>query len=116
MAACGLNGNAQRSGEGRDADRSPPRPPKPPSAPPRRERDPDAALVSEISASSQEQSTGLNEVNTALNQMDQMTQQNAAMVEQTTAAAHSLRSEPGRLAELVGQFNLEPAARSARAA
>ena len=75
-----------------------------------------AALVSEISASSQEQSTGLNEVNTAINQMDQMTQQNAAMVEQTTAAAHSLRNESGRLAELVGQFNLEPASRRALAA
>jgi len=74
-----------------------------------------AALVAEISASSQEQSTGLDQVNTAINQMDQMTQQNAAMVEQTTAAAHSLRSESGRLADLVGQFNLEPATR-ARAA
>ena len=75
-----------------------------------------AALVSEISASSQEQSTGLHEVNTAVNQMDQMTQQNAAMVEQTTAAAHSLRSEAGRLADLVGQFNLEPATGARRAA
>ncbi|WP_419319889.1 methyl-accepting chemotaxis protein [Caulobacter sp. ErkDOM-E] len=75
-----------------------------------------AALVTEISASSQEQSTGLNEVNVAINQMDQMTQQNAAMVEQTTAAAHSLRTESGRLAELVGQFNLEPATRTRRAA
>ncbi len=75
-----------------------------------------AALVTEISASSQEQSTGLNQVNVAINQMDQMTQQNAAMVEQTTAAAHSLRTESGRLAELVGQFNLEPATRTRRAA
>ncbi|WP_421739247.1 methyl-accepting chemotaxis protein [Caulobacter sp.] len=75
-----------------------------------------AALVSEISASSQEQSTGLNEVNTAINQMDQMTQQNAAMVEQTTAAAHSLRNESARLAQLVGQFNLTQGARPAVAA
>jgi len=35
-----------------------------------------------------------------------MTQQNAAMVEQTTAAAHALKSEAGRLSDLVGQFDL----------
>jgi methyl-accepting chemotaxis protein len=35
-------------------------------------------LVSEIAASAQEQSTGLNEVNMAVNQMDQVAQQNAA--------------------------------------
>jgi len=38
--------------------------------------------------------------------MDQMTQQNAAMVEETTAAAHSLKGEADRLADLVGQFAL----------
>ncbi|MFC4442960.1 methyl-accepting chemotaxis protein [Caulobacter henricii] len=75
-----------------------------------------AALVGEISTSAQEQSTGLHEVNTAVNRMDEMTQQNAAMVEQTTAAAHSLRSESGRLAQLVGQFNLTPASRARSAA
>jgi len=75
-----------------------------------------AALVSDISASAQEQSTGLNEVNTAVNHIDQMTQQNAAMVEETTAAAHSLKSEAGRLAQLVGQFTLTNQNRPGRAA
>ena len=65
-----------------------------------------SALVSQIAVAAQEQATGLGEINTAVNQMDQMTQQNAAMVEQTTAAAHALKSEAGRLSDLVGQFDL----------
>jgi methyl-accepting chemotaxis protein len=75
------------------------------------------AIVAEIAASAAEQSTGLAEVNTAVNQMDQMTQQNAAMVEQTTAASHSLASEAGELATLVGRFKLggTPAASAAPA-
>jgi methyl-accepting chemotaxis protein len=63
-------------------------------------------LVSDIAASAQEQSTGLNEVNTAVNQMDQVTQQNAAMVEQSTAASHNLASTADGLAELVAQFRI----------
>jgi methyl-accepting chemotaxis protein len=62
-------------------------------------------LISEIAQSSQEQATGLNQVNTAINQMDQVTQRNAAMVEEATAAAASLRSEAGALADLVGRFD-----------
>jgi methyl-accepting chemotaxis protein len=65
-----------------------------------------AELVQEITASAAEQASGLNEVNHAVNHMDQMTQQNAAMVEETTAAAHSLKGEADRLADLVGQFAL----------
>ncbi|KAK0360774.1 hypothetical protein LTR94_025993 [Friedmanniomyces endolithicus] len=61
-------------------------------------------LVSEIAASAQEQSTGLNQVNVAVNQMDQVTQQNAAMVEETTAAAANLKSEANQLAMLVQRF------------
>jgi len=63
-------------------------------------------LVSEISASAQEQATALAEVNTAVNQMDQMTQQNAAMVEESTAAAQSLRNEASQLATLVEAFRI----------
>ncbi|WP_409449583.1 MULTISPECIES: methyl-accepting chemotaxis protein [unclassified Brevundimonas] len=62
------------------------------------------ALVAEIAASSQEQSSGLSQVNSAVNQMDQVTQQNAAMVEQTTAAAANLKTEAESLARLVGRF------------
>jgi methyl-accepting chemotaxis protein len=67
------------------------------------------ALVTEIAASAQEQSIGLQEVNTAVNQMDQVTQQNAAMVEQATAASHALAEEAAELARLVGQFRIDGA-------
>ncbi len=75
-----------------------------------------ADLVSAISASTAEQATGLNQVNTAVNQMDQMTQQNAAMVEETTAAAHTLKGEAERLAQLVGQFSLADSTSAHRSA
>ena len=61
-------------------------------------------IVTEISASAQEQAVGLQQVNTAVNQMDQVTQQNAAMVEESTAASHSLAGEAVELARLIGQF------------
>jgi methyl-accepting chemotaxis protein len=64
------------------------------------------ALVKEIAASAQEQSTGLHQVNVAVNQMDQVVQQNAAMVEEATAATHSLRGDAGELAVLVSRFQV----------
>jgi methyl-accepting chemotaxis protein len=72
-------------------------------------------LVTEITASSQEQASALSEVNTAVNQMDQVTQQNAAMVEQSTAASHALRREAGELARLVSQFRTSGSAPAAPA-
>ena len=63
-------------------------------------------LVSEISASAQEQAASLSQVNIAVNQMDQMTQQNAAMVEESTAASLSLKSEAGELDGLVSHFKV----------
>jgi methyl-accepting chemotaxis protein len=62
--------------------------------------------VAAISASAQEQATGLKEVNSAMNQMDQVTQQNAAMVEQSTATSHTLAHESDALARLVQRFTL----------
>ena len=71
------------------------------------------ALVTEISASAQEQALGLAEVNTAENQMDQVTQQNAAMVEQSTAASQSLAQDAEALQASVAQFQVgAPAARA----
>jgi methyl-accepting chemotaxis protein len=73
------------------------------------------SLVSEITASAQEQASGLAEVNTAVNQMDQVTQQNAAMVEESTAAAHGLNTEADSLSNSVSRFRIgdtaTPAAR-----
>ena len=63
-------------------------------------------LMSEISASAQEQATGLQQVNVAVNQMDQVTQQNAAMVEESTAASHSLAQEADVLAASVARFKV----------
>jgi methyl-accepting chemotaxis protein len=62
------------------------------------------SLVSEITASAEEQATGLAQVNTAINQIDQVTQQNAAMVEQSTAASQSLTLEAEELMQLVSRF------------
>jgi methyl-accepting chemotaxis protein len=74
------------------------------------------ALVKEIAASAQEQSTGLHQVNVAVNQMDQVVQQNAAMVEEATAATHSLKGEAGELAVLVSRFQVGTDEVRARAA
>ncbi|MNJ28165.1 Methyl-accepting chemotaxis protein IV [compost metagenome] len=72
-------------------------------------------LMAEISASAQEQATGLQQVNSAVNQMDQVTQQNAAMVEESTAASHSLAQEADVLAASVARFKVAQAAAPARA-
>ena len=72
------------------------------------------SIAREISASSQEQSSGLQQVNIAVAQMDQVTQQNAAMVEESTAASHSLAQDARELDRMMGQFSLDGAATDAR--
>jgi len=66
-------------------------------------------IVSEISAASAEQSTGIGQVNQAIVQMDDATQQNAALVEEAAAATESLQEQAATLVALVGQFRLENA-------
>ncbi|HET7867374.1 MAG TPA: methyl-accepting chemotaxis protein [Burkholderiaceae bacterium] len=63
-------------------------------------------IVSEISAASSEQSTGVNQVGQAVTQMDQATQQNAALVEQSAAAAESLKSQATQLLAAMAVFRL----------
>ncbi|WP_241483498.1 methyl-accepting chemotaxis protein [Leisingera sp. ANG-DT] len=63
-------------------------------------------LVSGIAEGAAEQSTGLNEINTGVTQLDQVTQQNAAMVEEATAAGHMLKTDAGKLADLVAHFKI----------
>jgi len=63
-------------------------------------------LIGEITASSDEQRSGISQVNAAVGQLDQMTQQNAALVEESAAAAASLRDQAQRLTEVVAVFNL----------
>ncbi len=62
-------------------------------------------IMGEISAASEEQSSGIEQVNQAVNQMDQVTQQNAARVEQA-AAAEALEEQARILNEAVGSFRL----------
>lgn len=66
-------------------------------------------IMGEISAASEEQSTGIEEVNRAVTQMDAGTQQNAALVEQAAAAARSLDDQARALKGLVGKFHLAAA-------
>lgn len=64
-------------------------------------------IMSEISAASTEQSTGIDQVNMAVIQMDQVTQQNAALVEEAAAAAGSLQDQVKHLSEAVAVFKLK---------
>jgi methyl-accepting chemotaxis protein len=65
-------------------------------------------IIAEISAASQEQSSGIEAVNLAIIEMDGMTQQNAALVEEAAAAAQSLQDQAGELAKVVSIFKLNP--------
>jgi methyl-accepting chemotaxis protein len=63
-------------------------------------------IMGEISAASNEQSTGVAQVGEAITQMDQATQQNAALVEESAAAADSLKMQAEQLVQAVAVFKL----------
>ena len=63
-------------------------------------------IMDEISAASQEQSSGIEQVNQAVSQMDQVTQQNAALVQEASSAASSLEEQAARLESVVSAFRL----------
>jgi methyl-accepting chemotaxis protein len=65
------------------------------------------AMMSEISAASIEQTSGIEQVNQAVGQMDDVTQQNAALVEQAAAAAESLEEHAQNLSDTVGSFKVD---------
>lgn len=65
-----------------------------------------ADIVGEITAASDEQSTGIDQINRAVSQMDEVTQQNAALVEEAAAAASSLEEQAQQLAQAVSVFKL----------
>jgi methyl-accepting chemotaxis protein len=65
-------------------------------------------IIGGISAAAAQQSDGIGQVNGAVSQLDEMTQRNAALVEQSAAAAESLKDQANRLAQVVGEFQLEP--------
>ncbi len=64
-------------------------------------------IVSEITAASHEQSSGIEQVNEAIVQMDEVTQQNAALVEQAAAAAASLKEQAAKLEQTVDVFKID---------
>ena len=66
-------------------------------------------MVSDITAASAEQSTGIVQISEAVLQMDQVTQQNAALVEEAAAASQSLESEAAGLLQIVSVFRLQQA-------
>ncbi len=63
-------------------------------------------LMSEISAASMEQTSGIEQVNQAVTKMDETTQQNAALVEEAAAAAESLEEQARSLVEAVAAFKV----------
>ena len=63
-------------------------------------------IMSDISAASNEQTTGIEQVNQAVTQMDETTQQNAALVEQAAAAAESLEEQATGLVTSVAVFKV----------
>nr|WP_279526911.1 methyl-accepting chemotaxis protein [Paludibacterium purpuratum] len=66
-------------------------------------------IMSEISAASAEQSSGIEQVNLAVTQMDENTQKNAALVEEAAAAAESLEEQARNLFDAVSLFKLKDA-------
>jgi methyl-accepting chemotaxis protein len=72
-------------------------------------------IMSEITAASVEQSSGIEQVNLAITQMDEVTQQNAALVEEAAAAAEALEEQAQNLASSVSVFKIETGAASRQA-
>jgi methyl-accepting chemotaxis protein-2 (aspartate sensor receptor) len=74
-------------------------------------------IMAEISAASQEQSSGIEHVNRSVGEMDEATQQNAALVEEASAAAQAMQDQAAELARAVRLFRLaEDATHQAAAA
>ncbi|TXG98041.1 MAG: methyl-accepting chemotaxis protein [Nevskiaceae bacterium] len=63
-------------------------------------------IMGEITAASQEQSSGIEQVNQAITQMDEVTQQNAALVEEASASARSLEEQANGLSQAVSTYKI----------
>ncbi|WP_168403320.1 methyl-accepting chemotaxis protein [Erwinia amylovora] len=63
-------------------------------------------IVSEISAASLEQSSGVKQVGQAITQIDMVTQQNAALVEESAAATENLKEQAEQLVQAVAVFQV----------
>ncbi|VAW64918.1 Methyl-accepting chemotaxis sensor/transducer protein [hydrothermal vent metagenome] len=65
-----------------------------------------AELVQEITAASEEQSSGVGQINSAMQQLDKVTQQNAASSEELAATAEQMQAQSANLQKVVGFFSL----------
>lgn len=65
-----------------------------------------ADLVQEISAASEEQSTGVSQINTAMEQLNQITQQNGSASEELAATAEEMSSQAEQLQRTMGFFKV----------
>jgi len=65
-----------------------------------------ANLVQEISAASEEQSSGIGQITSAMQQLDKVTQQNAAGSEELAATAEQMQAQSENLQQVVGFFRL----------
>lgn len=65
-----------------------------------------AAIMSEITSATVEQSSGIEQIGLAVSQMDQVTQQNAALVEEAAAAAGALEQQAQSMKEAVAVFRV----------
>ena len=63
-------------------------------------------LVQEVSAASNEQSSGVSQINRAMSQVDQVTQQNASAAEELASTAEEMASQAESLQQLMGFFQL----------
>jgi methyl-accepting chemotaxis protein len=64
-------------------------------------------LVQEISAASNEQSSGLEQINNSIQLLNQVTQRNAAASEELANNAGELEHQAGELRKIVGLFNID---------
>jgi methyl-accepting chemotaxis protein len=64
-------------------------------------------MMGEITAASQEQTSGIEQINQAITQMDQVTQQNASLVEEAAAASEAMQEQANKLTQVVGAFKLD---------
>ena len=64
-------------------------------------------IMSEITAASQEQTSGIEQINQAITQMDDVTQQNASLVEEAAAASEAMQQQAAELAKVVSVFRID---------
>jgi methyl-accepting chemotaxis protein len=67
-------------------------------------------LVQEITAASEEQSSGVGQINSAVGQLSQTTQQNASSSEELAATAEEMSSQAEQLQQTMGFFTIDPTA------